>query len=111
VRRFFSRRRPAQRGSFCNEPWLGVVAIQVDQDVTFCPCYLKLRLGNLGEQPLAELWNAPALVAIRRDFREGRLPAVCAGHLCGPAVGADTYLSRIPELPDNDAAAALPGPA
>jgi hypothetical protein len=106
VRRFFSRR--ARRALFCNEPWLGGVAIQVDQRVTFCPCYLKLELGSLEDKPLEELWKAKALVQIRQDFRAGRMPKGCAGQLCPPAVGADTHLSRVPELPVDDATAALP---
>ena len=81
---------------FCNEPWIGVLGIEVSQDVTFCPCYLKLRLGNLNTQSLEELWNVPALVAIRTSFREGQLPEVCRGQLCAPALGRESYLSEIP---------------
>jgi MoaA/NifB/PqqE/SkfB family radical SAM enzyme len=111
VRRFFSKRPGQPAHTFCNEPWLGVVAVQVNQDVTFCPCYMKLRLGNLDEQPLEELWNAPALVEIRKDFRAGRLPAACSGELCPPAVGAHSHLALVPELPRDDGSASLPGPA
>src|SRR6185295_11423955 len=50
---------------FCNEPWLGVLGIETNFDVTFCPCYLKLKLGNLRQQRLEELWNTPALADIR----------------------------------------------
>ena len=107
MRLSFSRRFPfaARRGkrSFCTEPWLGVLAVKVNQDVTFCQCYLKLRLGNLDEQSLSELWNAPQLVEIRREFEAGRLPVACQGQLCPPALGADSYLSHVPPLP--------PGPA
>ena len=100
---------PERRKYFCNEPWVGVLAVHVNQDVTFCPCYMKLPLGNLEEQSLAELWNAPQLVQIRSDFKKGRLPAACRGQLCPPAVGADSYLSQIPKpLPLADV---LPAPA
>jgi MoaA/NifB/PqqE/SkfB family radical SAM enzyme len=100
VRLSFSSRFPfvSRRRYFCNEPWLGVLAVEVDQDVTFCPCYLKMHLGNLREQSLEELWNAPKLVSLRRDFRKGRLPRACRGQLCPPAVGAHSYLSTIPDL-------------
>lgn len=81
---------------FCNEPWIGVLGIEVNQDVTFCPCYLKLQLGNLNTQSLEELWNAPSLVAIRRAFRAGELPEVCRGQLCAPALGHANYLTEIP---------------
>ena len=89
-----------------------MLAVEVNQDVTFCQCYLKMHLGNLREQPLEELWNAPQLVSLRRDFRKGRLPGPCRGQLCPPAVGAHSYLSTIPTLPDGHAPIELPpGPA
>lgn len=89
----FLRRR---KRYFCNEPWLGILTVETDQEVTFCPCYLKMPLGNLREQSLEELWNAPQLVQIRRDFKKGRLPSACQGQLCPPALGVDGYLSRVP---------------
>jgi MoaA/NifB/PqqE/SkfB family radical SAM enzyme len=100
VRLSFSRTFPfvSRRRYFCNEPWLGTLAVEVDQEVTFCQCYLKMNLGNLREQSLEELWNAPKLVALRRDFRKGRLPSACRNQVCPPARGAHTYLSTIPDL-------------
>jgi MoaA/NifB/PqqE/SkfB family radical SAM enzyme len=89
-----------RRKYFCNEPWLGILTVETDQDVVFCPCYLKMRLGNLNDSSLEELWNAPQLVLIRQDFKQGRLPGACEGQLCPPVVGADSYLSRIPSPPD-----------
>jgi hypothetical protein len=101
VRLSFSRTFPfvgRRRRYFCNEPWVGALDVQVNRDVIFCPCYMKMTLGNLGEQSLEELWNAPQLVAIRRDFRNGRLPKPCRGQVCPPAVGAHSYLSLVPDL-------------
>jgi iron-sulfur cluster protein len=109
----FSKSFPfvARRGPyFCNEPWVGVLAVEVNQDVTFCQCYLKMRLGNLHEQSLDELWNAPQLVELRRDFKQGVLPRACQGQVCPPAVGADSYLSRIPTVAEIDPATAEPPP-
>jgi|SRR6516162_2866160 hypothetical protein len=85
------------RRYFCNEPWIGLLSIQLDQRVVFCPCYLKLALGTLTESSLQELWNAPPLVAIRREFQQGRLPEACRGQLCDPALGRESYLTRRPE--------------
>jgi len=82
---------------FCHEPWAGVLAVEVDRNVTFCPCYLKLRLGNLDGASLQELWNAPPLVEIRRAFAAGRLPTACEGQICPPALGTPSYLSEVPE--------------
>lgn len=73
-----------------------MLSIEIDRRVTFCPCYLKLTLGSLGESSLQELWNAPALVAIRRAFQEGRLPDACRGQLCEPALGRESYLTKRP---------------
>jgi MoaA/NifB/PqqE/SkfB family radical SAM enzyme len=110
-----SRSDPASpnggRRYFCNEPWLGVLAIEVNRDVTFCPCYMKLRLGNVDEQSLEELWNEPQLVEIREDFRQGRLPRACQGQLCPPAVGADSHLSHVPDPSELEPADPSPGPA
>jgi MoaA/NifB/PqqE/SkfB family radical SAM enzyme len=96
----------APRRYFCNEPWIGVLAVEVNRDVTFCPCYLKLRLGNLADASFHELWNADALVAIRRAFSEGRLPDVCRGQVCAPALGGRSALTEVPRLdPPDDAGA------
>ena len=97
----------AERRYFCNEPWIGVLAIEIGGDVTFCPCYLKLRLGNLAGASLHELWNAEPLVAIRRAFAAGRLAEACRGQLCGPALGTDNHLTvRPPAPPDAGTAGA-----
>jgi len=67
---------------FCEEPWTGIFSIQTNQDVTFCPCYLKMRIGNLNEASMQEIWNSPALVEMRQMFSDGELPEVCEGQLC-----------------------------
>jgi hypothetical protein len=85
----------------CDEPWVGVLSVEVNQDVVFCQCYAKVRLGSLAEQSLEQLWNAPQLVEIRRDFARGRLPVACQGQLCPPVVGP----------PGKAAEPAAPGPA
>ena len=78
---------------------LGVLGIDTNHDVRFCTCYLKLPLGNLREATLLELWNAEPLVEIRRSFARGELPAPCRGHLCAPALGGESYLTRVPTPP------------
>ena len=83
---------------FCNEPWLGVLGIETNFDVTFCPCYLKLKLGNLRQQRLEELWNTPALADIRAAFQRGQLPGACQGQLCAPALGTASYLTQRPPV-------------
>lgn len=96
--------RPAEGATkryFCNEPWTGVLAIEVNRNVTFCPCYLKLHLGNLETASLQELWNATPLVEIRRAFSEGRLAGSCRGQLCGPALGAENYLTQVPVVDET----------
>jgi hypothetical protein len=72
---------------FCNEPWTGVLSVLTNLDVRFCPCFLKLTIGNLREASLEELWNAESLVQIRRSFAKGELPEICRGQLCPPALG------------------------
>ena len=88
--------------TFCTEPWVGVLAVELNRDVTFCPCYLKLRLGNLAESSLQELWNAEPLVAIRRAFADGRLADACRGQLCAPALGLESHLTKRPVADEAD---------
>jgi hypothetical protein len=46
-----------------------------------------MKVGNLDESTIEEIWNAPPLVLIRQAFRAGKLPAVCEGQLCPPVLG------------------------
>jgi len=71
---------------FCTEPWIGIFSIQTNLDVTFCPCFLKMKIGNLNEASMREIWNSEKLVRLRRSFKEGELPDVCQGQLCPVAV-------------------------
>src|SRR5688572_32753816 len=71
---------------FCDEPWIGVFSIRTNLDVHFCPCYLKMKLGNLNESTIKEIWNAPQLVSIRSSFQKGDLPTVCQTQLCPVAL-------------------------
>lgn len=76
-----------QKTYFCDEPWTGIFSIETNLDVTFCPCYLKLKIGNLNEAPMQEIWNAEPLVQLRRSFQQGELPEACQGQLCPVALG------------------------
>jgi hypothetical protein len=71
----------------CDEPWTGLLSVETNLDVKFCPCYLKLKLGSLRDASLEELWNAEPLVQIRRSFAKGELPRACRGQVCPPALG------------------------
>jgi hypothetical protein len=77
----------SERVYFCTEPWTGIFSVETNQDVTFCPCYLKMRIGNLNESSMQEVWNAPQLIELRRAFNEGVLPEVCSGQLCPVVLG------------------------
>ena len=84
---FDKRPAHAETGYSCDTPWTGLFSVATNMDVTFCPCYLKLKIGNLNDAPIQEIWNAQALVQIRRSFAEGRLPKPCRGQLCSTALG------------------------
>jgi hypothetical protein len=92
VRLSLSRTFPfvRRRRYFCSEPWTGIFSVEVNQDVVFCPCYLKLTIGNLNERPLPEIWNAPMLRRLRRTFRRGGLPKPCRKQLCPVVRGGPT---------------------
>jgi MoaA/NifB/PqqE/SkfB family radical SAM enzyme len=90
----FSKNFPfLRRGKkfFCPEPWVGLFSIQINQDVIFCPCYLKMRIGNLREKSPQEIWNAKSLVELRKSFRKGNLPPVCANQLCPVALDKEPH--------------------
>jgi hypothetical protein len=78
---------PPRDGYFCEEPWTGLFSVETNLDVTFCPCYLQLRIGNLNDAPVREIWNAAPLVELRRSFARGELPKPCQGQLCPVALG------------------------
>ena len=50
-------------------PWAGIFSIETNLEVPFCPCYLKLKMSNLNEASIQEIWNAEALVQLRHSFR------------------------------------------
>lgn len=72
---------------FCEEPWTGLFTIVESGDVLLCPCYLKMRIGNVHDSSMQEIWNAPELVEIRESFRRGELPEPCQGERCPVALG------------------------
>jgi hypothetical protein len=90
------RSTPSEERYFCNEPWIGVLGIETNRDVTFCPCYLSMKIGNLDEAPMQEIWNAPVLVAMRRAFSVGVLPAACESQLCPVVLREDGEQTQIP---------------
>lgn len=76
---------------FCDEPWTGVVNVTIEGDVVLCPCYLKMKIGNLNESSLSEIWNSPAIISLRKSFAKGKLPRPCRSQVCPVAVGAENH--------------------
>jgi radical SAM protein with 4Fe4S-binding SPASM domain len=72
---------------FCEEPWTGIFTIKETGDVELCPCYLQMKIGNIHEKPMQEIWNAPELLEIRASFQRGELPEPCQGQVCPVALG------------------------
>jgi hypothetical protein len=73
---------------FCDEPWVGVLSVTTELEAVFCPCYLKMVIGDLRRSSLPELWNSEELVTLRNSFAKGELPAICRPQLCPVAVRA-----------------------
>lgn len=71
---------------FCTLPWTGLFSIKTNLDVTFCPCFLRMKIGNLGESSLHEIWNSKKLHDLRESFSKGELPEPCKGQLCPTVV-------------------------
>ena len=66
----------------CNAPWVSTV---VEADGTVRPCFFHRPLGNLNEQPLDEILNAPEAIAFRSSLDMASDPicqkCVCTLHL------------------------------
>ncbi len=77
-----------KRRYFCEEPWTGIFTIKESGDVELCPCHLQMRIGNIHESSMQDIWNAPELVEIRQSFQRGELPKVCEGQLCPVVLGS-----------------------
>ena len=80
--RFFKK-----QSYFCPEPWTGIFSVRTNQDVVFCPCYLQLKIGNLSESSMQDIWNSSKLVELRKSFSQGKLPEICSRQLCPVARG------------------------
>ena len=78
-----------KKSYFCSEPWTGIFSVRTNQDVMFCPCYLQLKIGNLSDASMQEIWNSPKLVELRKEFSQGRLPKICSPQLCPVARGQE----------------------
>jgi MoaA/NifB/PqqE/SkfB family radical SAM enzyme len=66
----------------CNAPWVSTV---IEADGTVRPCFFHRPLGNIHEQPLAEILNSEAAIAFRQHLDVTRDPicrqCVCTLHL------------------------------
>ena len=78
-----------KKSYFCTEPWTGIFSVRTNRDVVFCPCYLQLKIGNLSESSMQDIWNSSKLVELRKSFRQGRLPGTCSQQLCPVARGKE----------------------
>ncbi len=82
---------PEKKKYFCSEPWIGVLSVTIELDAVFCPCYLKMKIGNLRDRSLNDLWNSESLIALRESFAKGDLPSICQPQLCPVAIGNENH--------------------
>ena len=76
-----------EKSYFCHLPWTGLFSIKTNLDVVFCPCFLKMKIGNLEGSSLHEIWNCDELQDLRRSFSKGELPERCRNQLCPTVLG------------------------
>lgn len=114
------------RRTRCREPWRGGLVVLRDGTVTVC-CVDHdglLAIGHVARDRLVDLWNGPALEALRARHARGDLPAPCATCTEYPTDAAAPRFSRPEEastraphlvhlapLPGAGARAASPGAA
>ncbi len=72
---------------FCEEPWVGIFSVRTNGDVICCPCYAQVKIGNLSEYSMQEIWNSEKLIQMRKSFKKGELPEVCKNQICPVVVG------------------------
>jgi hypothetical protein len=118
-----------ERRTRCREPWRGGLVVLREGAVTVC-CVDHdgaLAVGHVDRDRLTDLWNGPALRALRARHVSGDLPALCAGCTEYPTDAAAPRFSRSeeasrraphleptappPERPEPQAGASAPTPA
>ena len=67
----------------CNAPWVSTV---IEADGVVRPCFFHPELGNIHQQPLAEILNSPAAVRFRRQLDVARDP-ICRRCVCSLNLG------------------------
>jgi radical SAM protein with 4Fe4S-binding SPASM domain len=68
-------RRSTQR-AWCFSPWQ-TVPISVRGEVTICDCRPDASIGNILNQPLADIWNGPAMIEHRSRMLGPDPPEAC----------------------------------
>ncbi|MFM8980944.1 MAG: radical SAM/SPASM domain-containing protein, partial [Planctomycetia bacterium] len=99
------------RRTRCREPWRGGLVVLQDGRVTVC-CVDHdgvLAVGHVERDRLQDLWNGPAMQALRARHVAGDLPPLCAGCTEYPSDAAAPRFSR-PEEASREAPH-LAGPA
>jgi MoaA/NifB/PqqE/SkfB family radical SAM enzyme len=84
------------RRTRCREPWRGGLVVLRDGTVTVC-CVDHdgvLAVGHVARDRLVDLWNGPALAALRERHVRGDLPSPCATCTEYPTDAAAPRFSR-----------------
>jgi radical SAM protein with 4Fe4S-binding SPASM domain len=82
----------AKRASPCFELYRRVHVL-ADGNVGACICTdleSEIRIGNIGEQTLQEIWKGEALANYRKEWVKGNLPEVCKS--CTRYTGLDDFI-------------------
>lgn len=61
---------------WCHSPWQ-TLPINVNGDVTLCDCQPDQVIGNIFQQPLAEIWNGSKMVSFRKKMTSTAPPPAC----------------------------------
>lgn len=102
-----------ERRTRCREPWRGGLVVLRDGVVTVC-CVDHdgaLAVGHVERDRLADLWNGPAMRALRARHVSGDLPALCAGCTEYPSDAAAPRFSRPEEASRRAPHLQAPAPA
>lgn len=77
-------------GVRCNAPWVSAV---IESDGTVRPCFFHQALGNIDDQPLANILNSSRAISFRRDLDLQDNP-ICRKCVCSLHLPATASVAR-----------------
>ena len=82
---------------FCRMPFDECIVSETGDVMVCCTAWLPISIGNLHEQPLAEIWNSPWALQIRASIHDGSFRYCIESH-CPHLLGEAGPISKADEI-------------